>query len=502
MGGGTRRFGVSARASVVDLTFAISILAIPLLAHEGLLNGDGDLARHLVIGRHILDHGPRFADPFSFTRGGEPFLAYEWLSQVAYALTHAVGGLPAVALLASLLLATSFALVVGYVRRDGGDPWLAFMVGAAAAVLSNGHWLARPHLFTFVGLGVLLHMAAVPRRELWLVPLFAVWANLHPGFLYGLVMLAAWSAGGAIEDIRAGQRARTVLATRSAPLALAFGASLLNPFGWTVHTHSLSLITSVTASHIFEFMPLEVMSPDGLIFMTAIGAIVVGLAASKQWVGWPVLVVFGTALVGALAIRRNAPLFALFALPVAARALAPVVRQLPSRALGRMRAEFARSDSPGWRVGAAATAGVVLLLAVDGTTARFSVVPDQFSADIFPAAAIHHARAAGIEGRLLSEYTWGGYVLYSWPGQRVFVDSMADFFGDDLFLEHRAMTFAHAGWQDKLATHDISVVLLAPGKPIVDALKETPGWTVAHEDEVAVLLVREPSPRLQQSGQS
>jgi hypothetical protein len=64
------------------------------------------------------------------------------------------------------------------------------------------------------------------------------------------------------------------------------------------------------------------------------------------------------------------------------------------------------------------------------------------------------------------------------------------------------MTFAPSGWQDKYAAQYISVLLLAPRKPILDGLKETPGWTVAHEDDLAVLLVRELSPPLQGSEQS
>jgi hypothetical protein len=485
-----RRFGSSTRASVVDLTFAISALAIPLLAHRRLLNGDGDLARHLVTGRHILAHGPRFDDPFSFSRGGEPFLAYEWLSQVIYAAIHGLGGLPAVAALAGLLLASAFALVVRYVRDDGGDPWLAFMVGVAAAVLTSPHWLARPHLFSFVALVVLLHIVGGQRRALWLVPLFALWSNLHPGFLYGLAILAAWSAGSVFEDLRAGRPARAALAHRSVPPIIALAASLANPFGWTLHTHSLGLLRSETVTFISEFMPLAVLSLHGLVFMTVSGAIVVGLAARREWVGWPVLLVFGAAFFGALAVRRNAPMFALFALPLASRALIPVVRELPSWAFGRMRAEFARSDVRDWRVGAAAAAMLVVLLAADSRVQRLTLVPNEFAEDVFPAAAVRHAVDAGIQGRLLSQYTWGGYVLYSWPGQRVFVDSMADFFGDELFRHHQVMTNALKGWADQLVAHDISLVLLAPDAPLVVELRTARGWRVAHEDEVAVLLVR------------
>jgi hypothetical protein len=478
-----------ARVSVVDVTFALWVCVIALLFNHGLLNGDGDLARHLMIGGHILEHGPRFNDPFSFTRFGEPFLAYEWLSQATYAVVHMLAGLPGVTLLAAGLLAGSFALATAYVRRRTGDPWLAFITGAAAAVMSYPHWLARPHLFSFLGLAILLHVLHSSRRLVWLALLFAFWANLHPGFLYGLVMLACWSFGSALEDLRRGTTVR--IASRQFLILLpAVLATFVNPFGWGLHVHAVGLLRSEMVKTIAEFMPLVVYTVYGLAFVAVIGLLVVAFAAQREWPGWHVLVVFWAAFVAALVVRRNAPMFALFALPVTAQALAPLVRDLPQWAFGRMRAEFARSDRRGGRIGILAAVLLGVLVVADSRTSALSILPDTFSAEAFPEAAIMTARQAGVEGRLLSQYRWGGYVLYTWPGQRVFVDSMADFFGEELVEEYRSLQAALPGWKEKLARHDISLVLFPPTAPISKALRETEGWSVLHEDDVAVLFVR------------
>jgi hypothetical protein len=486
-----RRWGSSVKASVVDLTFAIWVVVLPLLLHDRLLHGDGDLIRHIVIGRHILGEGPRFADPFSFSRAGEPFLAYEWLSQVILAAVHDTLGLPGILVLAALLVATALALVVAWVRRASGDPWLAFATGAVAAVMTSPHWVARPHLFTFVGMAVVLHLLEPRRRLWWLVPLFALWSNLHPGFLYALIIVAVWGLGTAIEDLRAGVAARRALAARAAPFALATGASLLNPFGWSLHAHALAWTRSEAAGLVGEFMPLNVLSGNGFFFLTIVGILVVGLAARREWVGWDVLLVLGAGVVAALAIRRNAPMFALFALPLVAASLAPVVRELPHWALGRMRAEFARSDRRGWRVGAGAFVLLVAVLAVDARVAGIQLVPTEFSPRVFPADAIAHAREAGLQGRLLSEWTWGGYVLLTWPGQRLFVDSMADFFGEELVKQYVQLHHARPEWRERLEEWEFDLVLFPPDVPLVRQLRRDPEWRVAHEDDVAVLLVRD-----------
>ena len=76
----------------------------------------------------------------------------------------------------------------------GGDPLLAYLVSMAAAVLSAGHWLARPHLFTLLFVVVLLDLLERDRpAPLWLyAPFFAIWANFHGGFSFGLILIGAF----------------------------------------------------------------------------------------------------------------------------------------------------------------------------------------------------------------------------------------------------------------------------------------------------------------------
>lgn len=480
----------SPRISVVDVTFALWACVIPFLFAGRLLSRDGDLARHIVTGRHILREGPRFADVFSFSRAGEPFLAYEWLSQSIFALTDRAAGLPGIAVLCGFLMAATLALVVRYVRDADGDPWFAFIVGIAAAALTGVHWIARPHLFTYLALALLANVLRSPRRTLLVVPLFAVWANLHPGFLYGLVMLALWGLGTIIEDVRDGRALSSVAVARLAPIAAAAVATLLNPFGWDLHAHTFELLGSGTVQVVQEFLPLDVLHPFSLLFLGVCGLIVFALAAQREWVGTHVVLIFGAAVFAALVSRRNAPVFAVFALPLVAHALTPLVRALPAWFAGNMRAEFARGAARRSVAGPIAIALVSIVLAADGRVWPRTVFPATFDARTFPEAAVREARAQRLEGRLLSAYMWGGYVLYSWPGQRVFIDSMADFFGEELITEYRYMEAAAGDWQRMMESHDFRLVLFPPDAPIVTALRRSTDWHVIHADDVSVLLQR------------
>ena len=81
--------------------------------------------------------GPLEMVPFSIEcHSGRPFVAFEWGSEVLYALAYRAAGLAGVAVLAGLVLALAYAMVARFLIRRGGDPLLAYLVSMAAAVLS------------------------------------------------------------------------------------------------------------------------------------------------------------------------------------------------------------------------------------------------------------------------------------------------------------------------------------------------------------------------------
>src|SRR5437867_6227096 len=110
-----------------------------------------DTGWHIRTGDYILEHHevPR-KDLFTFSKPDEPWFAWEWLTDVAFAGLHRAWGLKAVSLLAGIALIGAATLVFCRMLWSGGN--LFFALGAA--LLANGatlvHFLARPHVFTFL----------------------------------------------------------------------------------------------------------------------------------------------------------------------------------------------------------------------------------------------------------------------------------------------------------------------------------------------------------------
>jgi hypothetical protein len=484
------------RASIIDLTFITWVVAVPVALHSRVLNADGDFPRHVVMGEFILRGGPYQTDAFAHTHTG-PFLTTEWLSQVTIALAHRFGGLAGVAVLGGLLVGLTYALLVAFMRRSGVEAFLAYGTGVVAAVLGSPHWVARPHLFTFLALALLLYRAAHGRRWWLFLPFFAVWANFHGGFVLGIALLAAMAVGDGIEARVAAEpaeRSRWRERMRYHALGAAAGmlGAMINPMG----PELLFRIRRILGNEFLlattsEFQSMDFHELYGRAFLVVVLLILTVLTLRPRRLPVPLLLVTGMTLAGALFARRNGPLFALVTLPLLAVEFDAAWRTLRLRGLGRVRAVFEEGERlavPGrWAPWLAALA---LLFALrGGAVAGTRLVPDHFDPHKFPVEAVSAARAAGLEGNLYNHFIWGGYLLYAWPEQRIFIDGMTDFLGNDVMQAYLTIERLDGGWEEELRRYDVSLVIVPPGTRLVPALRQR-GWRTWHADGTAVILVR------------
>jgi len=484
------------KASIVDLTFIIWAVAVPLALGVRMLNSDGDFARHLRMGNFILEGGPYQIDSLAHTFSG-PFLTTEWLSQITYALAYRVGGLPAVGILVGLVLGLSYALVVLFMRRQGVDPLLAYATGIVAATLGAPHWVARPHLFTFLGLAVLMHMAVARQKpRLWLfAPFFVLWVNFHGGFVLGLMILGALAAGDLAEAwFDAARRTEWLDRAKFHGSALLIGvaASIVNPMGVRLPLRVIDILgNDYLLGNTSEFQSPDFHMLYGRALLAVILGVIVAFALRRERPSFPHFAVILMLLAGSLYARRNAPLFGLVALPLVALEIDVAFRALGARWLARVRNVFEEGERiavPGrW---APWFAGALVLLALNrGSIGGAQVVRNEFDAATFPMAAVEAAREAGLEGNMFNYFTWGGYILWAWPEQRIYIDGMTDFLGNEVLESYSKVYWLEPGWEHELRAHDVSFVIFPTKSRVTYALREGYGWTAWYEDDVATILV-------------
>ena len=334
--------------SLVDLFFVFLLLAA--FAQPGgwqALLADGDTGWHIRTGELVLATGsaPR-ADPFSFTRPGEPWFAWEWLSDTAFAAAYHRGGLAAVARLCGTALCLAAALLFAWLLRRGSGLWIALGITLAAASASSVHYLARPHVFSILFYTASLWILDEVRRGrpalIWVLPpLCALWANLHAGFVALPATLVLAAATDAVRRDFPGAR-------RQGAAALAcLLASGLNPYGFRLHQHILAYLNAPwILDHVQEFQSPNIRSEGMLVFAALLLAGVALASRAMSRGAW-----FEGALVlgwsfAALRSARHVPFCAIAAAPVVASECALLWKRAaasaPARAPRRILWELGR----------------------------------------------------------------------------------------------------------------------------------------------------------------
>jgi hypothetical protein len=478
------------------VVFILLAILVPIGLQQPVLNADGDPARHIRHGLYMLEHRSLIhQDPFSFTRPGAPFLGFEYGSQLAYGLAHRIGGLPAVAILTGLLIAVTYSLLAYLLLQWGVEPLLAYLTTLLAAVLGAGHWVTRPHLFSFVALILLLALLERQRpAPVWVfLPFFAIWANLHGGFVMGWFLIGTYLAGAVAEWLVSSDRGPWTRRIRYlAPLlAVAILATLINPHGFALQQHVLGFF----GKHFIMNNTAEFLSPnfheiDGRVFLIAILLTLAALALQHPRPSFPRLFTIGIMLVFGLISVRNVALYGLIALPLVALHVDRGWRALPDpRGIrGRFASTAARTSTLPWV--APAVLALALLAVAHGRVGSAQLITRGFDPETFPVAAVARAREARLEGRLFSEFAWGGYLIYAWPEQRIFIDGGTDFFGEDLFREYSRIKQLRPGWRDLLRKWDISLMLISRPSSLAHEVSREGVWTIWYCDSLAVLFQR------------
>ena len=82
------------RTDIERVTLVVFGLLVPVALGTSLtIFNDGDVRWHIAAGQWMIEHRavPR-VDPFSFTFAGQPWMAFEWGSQLIYASAYRLAG--------------------------------------------------------------------------------------------------------------------------------------------------------------------------------------------------------------------------------------------------------------------------------------------------------------------------------------------------------------------------------------------------------------------------
>ena len=237
--------------------FVISFACVYYLVNAPLLLGHYDLGWHLAAGDLIRDRGSiPFHDPWSFTSGGRQWFNLSWLwdaiASVIFQYTNFSGLM--------LFTVACGAVSVGYLTSiciSSGASAIAVCISVLSASLlypafatyPNIYLAASPNVSTML-FSVIFYGECLKRTRWFLLPaIMVLWANLHGGFLLGLLVIGVFCGVALLRRDWANFRIYIFAGVGC------FIAIFINPLGWHIYEGLATVLGHFSQAYITEWWP-------------------------------------------------------------------------------------------------------------------------------------------------------------------------------------------------------------------------------------------------------
>ena len=467
----------------------IWVLVYSIPAFQAMLPvEDPDLWWHLRTGQWIIEHGRvPMVDSFSAYGMGKPWVAYSWLFEVIISGIHTRFGLVGIVLftaIMSLLIAIVLHLLVRRVKLPFTAEMIlmALALGSMKPVVSPRSWLFTI-LFFAVELLVLLNVRRSGRINLlWvLAPLFAVWANLHIQFIYGLAAMAFFLVEVILSRICNPNLGTGASATLSlARLCGVATACVLAIFLTPYHYRLLQPVFEISAqagvfSNVAELHPLFFRSPaDWFILALTIAAVYV-LGWERKWLPFPTLLLALGAVLGFRA-RRDA-----WVVVLAATVIISQYQKLMTSD------DFFRLTK--LRILGIAAAVTLAIYFIGQYRQISNPHLGSHVESHFPAAAVSFIIDHRYPGPLYNHFDWGGYLIWKLPGLPVSMDGRGNVHGDQRIERSLATWSGRAGWESDPELMNARLVVAEVWRPLTSLLRNDPCFRLVYEDSIAAVFI-------------
>ena len=460
------------------------------------LLSDGDTGWHIRTGQYIMArHSVPVADLFSFSKPHDAWFAWEWLTDVLYAVLFDWSGLKGIVLLSGLIISGIFTILLRHLLWRGVNLFIATGLTLICTSAAAVHFHARPHLFTLLFLVIAVWMVDMDRRShtraIWLlIPLMVLWTNLHGGFLVMIAVLGLLTAGTAVE-VWLFDRWRVQDVWRYGGLTLACAlVTVINPYGLGLHRHLFEYLRSdwirdmVMEFHSPDFHSESMLYLEILLFLGILSLPALVRRRKIVEVLW-----IGYFAHEALASARHIPLYVLIAAPIVGAEIntwwnmwvSGQSRKSISAIFGQISADM----SPGFRWTSVWPPILVLVLFLSGSV----IWPDDFPERWFPVKVAAKYADEIRASRVLAPDQWGDYLIFKgYPQQKVFIDGRSDFYGPELGKEYLAMVQGRYDWRTLMDKYHFDLVLAPVDWPLVSLLKKQADWGVVEDDGKTVLM--------------
>lgn len=445
----------------------------------------------LYVGRYILAHGIPHQNVATVAARGQPWIDQQWLAHLAYYAAWRAGGYAAVAAVSVVAETAGFALLALLMLRRGVAPsqMFAWSSGAIVVCLASYQVEAQSFAYPLFVLTVWLladdACAARPRGWTWLlIPVLAVWANLHGSALLGTGLTACYSAYRAVRALT--DRDYRSLGAYVLLAAGAVTALICTPYGTAVLAYYRHVVGNpVVAQFVSRWAPPSPRDPVTFVLAglaLAVFAVVI-TARHRGARPHPVLAAACLALLLlALTTARDADWFAIVGVLLAADSLARSGSQVLT-----VSAPFARAVAA--LFAAAAIVGLATLAAAPSR--QFETLVPHGAANAGAAIAMRHPA-----WHILGDAYTGTALLWLAPGTfgRVGFDVRFEQYSQLQLAAYFDYIFVRGpDWARVTRGYQILTISRNDSR-LVRAVSRLAGWQHAYSDSKGVVFIRVNAP--------
>lgn len=215
------------------LIVAVLFIFIFLLNLKKVYNPD--VFYHLKMGEIVSKTGGAVnTEQFSFIKKGLRIIHHEWLGDLILYKIYSITGYAGLSIFKTLIVAISFLLLFLCMIKIYGHIIMMSLFFILYAFSLQFIAVEKPVIFTIFFIAFLITILHSKSKYLifFLPPLFLLWANVHPGFLFGLLYYLTFIIGYFYDSLRERNLDIKKFLLYFIIFLIASGFTLLTPYGY------------------------------------------------------------------------------------------------------------------------------------------------------------------------------------------------------------------------------------------------------------------------------
>jgi len=524
------------------------ILILSFLLFNSFSYLDHDLGWHLRVGEQIaLEKAVPSLELYDYTLEGKTWVDHEWILNLVSFEIYKNFGYIALNIAFALLIVAVFIIQTIFIKKytKKNIDFFIMLFQFLGLMGMSPHLGVRMQEIALLNILLLLIIIFYYNKNkkiktlLWLLPLFIFWANVHASFLIGLFIFAFWIFVRILENILVRFKFfdlinfeykinKKEIITSIGFFFLAFGSTLLNPYGLKLYAFLGEYANTFYAKNILEWLPVYYypVQYKQIFYSAIIASIMIVLVYSsyrfiknqglKKNISmhkidlWHFLL---TALFLAMAFKskRHFPLLFIVSLPLMVDFLASEFK-LSKKLLALNKKNYFIIS---YLV-------IVVLITSFGFFIKANYTNNPFQNEKYcrtmPCKAINFLKnnEKYKNLKILNDYSWGGYMIWVWPEKKLFIDGRLPIYkyNEHTLLQEYYTFFYKETMEEKLNFYNIDLVMIRLRAPVKlswldkyvmrfdeekindprnnlrEYLEENSSWSIVYEDKLTIVYSR------------